>query len=69
MPRRMPRRGGGSFLRMRWYNDSMADSADRPLGPEPQFKALLKRLIDTPKSALDKLEAERQKRPSRKKPA
>lgn len=52
-----------------WYNHRMADSADRPLGPEPQFKALLKRLIDTPKAALDKLEAERQKRPRRKKPA
>ncbi len=46
----------------------MADTHDRALGPEPQFKAILKRLIDTPKAALDKLEAERQKRPRRKKP-
>jgi hypothetical protein len=30
---------------------------------------LLKRLIDTPKAALDKFEAEGQKRPRRKKPA
>jgi hypothetical protein len=47
----------------------MADAQDRPLGPEAHFKALLRRLIDTPKSALDKLEAERQKRPRRKKSA
>lgn len=47
----------------------MADAQDRPLGPEADFKALLKHLIDTPKAVLDKLEAERQKRPRRKKPA
>jgi hypothetical protein len=39
-----------------------------PLGPEPQFKALLNRLIDSPKPAFDVLEAERLKRPRRKKP-
>lgn len=47
----------------------MADAQDRPLGPESDFKALLKRMIDTPKAAFDKIEAERQKRPRRKKPA
>ena len=41
---------------------------DRPLGPESDFKALLKRLIETPKAALDKIEAERVKRPRRKNP-
>jgi hypothetical protein len=47
----------------------MAEPQDRPLGPEADFKALLRRLIDTPKAAFDKLEAERRKRPRRKKPA
>jgi hypothetical protein len=51
------------------YNTDMPDHPDRPLGPESDFKALLKRLIDTPKAALDKIEAERLKRPRRKKPA
>jgi hypothetical protein len=37
--------------------------------PEVGFKALLKGLIDTPKAALDELEAQGQKRPRRKKPA
>src|SRR5271165_6854878 len=46
----------------------MADTQDRTLRPESDFKALLKRLIDTPKAALDKLEAERQKRPRPQKP-
>lgn len=41
----------------------MADPTVGPLGPEFEFKALLKRLIDTPKAALDKLEVERKKRP------
>jgi hypothetical protein len=47
----------------------MPDAHDGPLGPEANFQALLKRLIDTPKAVLDKIEAERQKRPRRKKPA
>ncbi len=47
----------------------MADPADRPLPPEPQFRAFLKALIDIPKSALTEAEAKRVKRPRRKKPA
>jgi hypothetical protein len=47
----------------------MAELRDTPLPPEPIFKALLKRLIDTPKSKLIEAEAKRVKRPRRKKPA
>jgi len=45
------------------------ETPDRPLGPEPQFKAFLKALIDVPKSALTEIEARRIKRKRRKKPA
>lgn len=48
---------------------AMADTQDRPLGPESDFKALLKRLIETPKAVLDEIEARRVKRKRRKKPA
>lgn len=47
----------------------MAADQDRPLGPEPDFKAPLKRLIDTPNAAFDKIEAERRKRPGRRESA
>jgi hypothetical protein len=47
----------------------MADAQDRPLGPEPQFRAFLKALIDVPKSAITEIEQKRVKRPRRKKPA
>jgi hypothetical protein len=46
----------------------MADQ-DRPLAPEPVFRAALKALIDRLKSDLAKLEVIRVKRPRRKKPA
>jgi hypothetical protein len=46
----------------------MAASDDRPLPPEPQFRAFLKALIEIPKSALAEAEAKRIKRPRRKKP-
>jgi len=42
---------------------------DRPLGPEPQFKAALKALLDMPKAALAEIEQKRTKRLRRKKPA
>ncbi|HEX3456444.1 MAG TPA: hypothetical protein VHR97_00675 [Candidatus Baltobacteraceae bacterium] len=47
----------------------MPEPNDRLLVAEDQFKAVLKRLADMPKAAFDKIEAERQKRPRRKKPA
>lgn len=58
------------------YNRSMAGVPDRPLPPEPQFRTLLRRLIDVPNSALNvpkaaitEAEAKRVKRPRRKKHA
>ncbi|HEV3089935.1 MAG TPA: hypothetical protein VGX91_00675 [Candidatus Cybelea sp.] len=48
----------------------MADPADRPLAPEPVFRAALKALLDVPKSKLDEIEHGRVKRKKRaKKPA
>lgn len=47
----------------------MADVPDRPLPPQPKFRAFPKALIDVPKAALVEAEAKRAKRPRRKKAA
>jgi hypothetical protein len=62
-------RGGVAIVPATEYNPRMSEPQDRPLPPEPVFRAALKALISLPKSALTEAEKRRVKRPRRRKPA